>query len=158
MVEEVYSPRFLVEVWTHRPKARVSAVEKAEEARCCGKTFESWLAQLENSRNFCVEVGTHRPKACVICCTERLRKRGVMVGPFESWVGEVATLANFFEVKWGRTAQRRVSPLKRRLRKARCYCGTFESWLHSWKTFLANFLCRSGDAPPEGVCLYCRKG
>ena len=60
MVEEVYSPRFLVEVWTHRPKARVSAVEKRLVA-----------VRLLNrgSQFFFVEVGTHRPKACH-CCTE----------------------------------------------------------------------------------------
>ena len=41
VVGEVYSPRFLVEVVTHRPKARVSAAEKAEEPMCYGGTFES---------------------------------------------------------------------------------------------------------------------
>ena len=58
------SRNFVEAVETHRPKARVSAVGKAEEARCYGGNFESLLERWKLS-HFLVEVWTHRPKARV---------------------------------------------------------------------------------------------
>ena len=57
---------FEVKWGAHRPKACVSAEEKAEEARCYGGTFESWVERwIFFFLQFLGDVGTHRPKARV---------------------------------------------------------------------------------------------
>ena len=55
---------FWGEVGTHRPKACVSAVGKAEEETCYGGTFESWLKRCILP-GFWLKFGRTRPKACV---------------------------------------------------------------------------------------------
>ena len=144
---------FLGDVWTHRPKARVSAVEKAEVgllnrgwkggntrnsmgvkwgrnaqrqvSLLHGGTFESWLQSWK------------LPKNLVETLAEKDEESDVTVGPLLKW-----------ELSQTHRPKRVCLHCRRRLRKRRVTVGLLNRGCGEVET-LANFFGRSGDAPPE---------